>query len=312
MSDIDAGKAVGAGFSVISRRPLSVLAWGLTVGAFLFIAVLALAPLLQLILAKSGDAQASADLTSYLGAMVKFQTASTAVNLGSIFLRAVIICAVFRAVLTPEASAFAYMRVGMSELFLAVFIFGAAFALVLLILVVAAPFILCVVWLAVAHNVGAAVIVGLVGFVVDVSLAIWLAVRLSLLGPMIVVSREFPLGEAWALTRGRAGSLFLIGLLIVLILLALEIVVFGIAGVLGIGLLGDLPHSQEDLRSFVSRPFGELLAGLAPVLALAWLAISIFAGVASAITSAPWAAAYRQLAPIPGTTPAAASTATSV
>jgi hypothetical protein len=288
---------VGAGFTLIARRPLAVLAWGLMTGVFLILAVATMAPMVNLFLANIGRTPASFDWQSNLATMVRFQTTSTLVNLGSIFLRAVIACAVFRAMLTPEASAFAYMRIGMSELFLAVFLFGAAIALVLLMLVVAAPFVLCVVWLAVAHNAGGAVALGLAGTVVEVGLVLWLLVRLSLLGPMIVASGEFPLGEAWALSRGRAGALFLTGLFIVLILMAVQAVVFGVAGGVGVSLIGAFPHDLAELKSFLARPFGDLAVSLAPLLALAWLAISLYAGVSSAILWAPWAAAYRQLAP---------------
>jgi len=280
--------------SLIRRRPVTVVIWGLLLGALFFLALLLFAPMLQMIGAK---VLAKDQTPPDFALLAQLQASSALFNIGSFFVRAVIMCAVFRAVLRPEAGAFAFMRVGIAELFMAVFLFGGGIALGFLIVLVAAPFILAVVLLAVAHNVGAAVAVGIVGVIVILVVAIWLALRLSLLGPMIVDSGEFPLGKAWALTRGKVGSLFLIGLVVTLIVFGLEVLFFGITGILGFGFLSAVPHDPESVKSFFNRPLGALVAGLAPVLVLGWLVWSVFIGAVSAIVYAPWAEAYRQLAP---------------
>jgi hypothetical protein len=138
---------------------------------------------------------------------------------------------------------------------------------------------------------------GVVGGACVVTLVVWLALRLSLLGPMIVASKSFPVGEAWSLTRGRAGSLFVVAVLLFVIMMAMETLVFGIAGVVGLGLLSTVQNGPQSLQAFASRPPAELLAGLAPVLVLAWFVWSLFVGVACAVLLAPWAAIYRQLTP---------------
>jgi hypothetical protein len=298
MADVGVAEAVGAGFALIRRRPLTVVVWGLSVGVFLLLAILFLGPQLGAFIARVRNAALTQAWTPDFAGMARFQSSIMLVNIAGLFIRAVLIGAVFRAVLKPQDGAFAYMRVGIVELFLAVLLFGGGIAFVMLIVAVGAPFVLAVVWLAMAHNIAAAVVTGLVGGAFVLFLVAWLALRLSLLGPMIVDSGGFPLGEAWVLTRGRTGSLFLIALLLFVIMIALETLVFGVVSVFGLGLLSGLPHGPQALQVLASRPTADLLAGLAPVLVLVWLVWSLVVGLACAILLAPWAAVYRQLAPV--------------
>ena len=163
--------------------------------------------------------------------------------------------AVYRALLRPAQGGFGYLRFGADEL-------RQLGTLILLGLTMLAVIILSEIALIVVGIVGAVVVAGglhtgdagkaplAVGFAVLLVLLlfvpiVFVAVRLSLAGPMTFAQRRVRLTGSWALTRGRFWAMFgaylLAGVLIVLAAVVLLVVccliafaVSGIAGVRGL------------------------------------------------------------------------------
>jgi hypothetical protein len=88
-----------------------------------------------------------------------------------------------------------------------------------------------------------------------------------------------------------------IALLIFVILIIVELV-FGVVFVaLGLGFVSQAAGGLQNMQAFFTRPPEQWIAAMTPGL-IAFAVLSIpFNGVIYAIVSAPWARAYRDLAP---------------
>ena len=121
MADISIGSAVGAGFQLIAKKPLTVMVWGLV--RILFVAaVLALfAPVFLGIFtqamqsAQAGGQPSQAEITQLMSRVMVMQGASLLLNIGGLFVTAILYCAISRAVVHPERGAVAYLRLGGPE-----------------------------------------------------------------------------------------------------------------------------------------------------------------------------------------------------
>jgi hypothetical protein len=215
------------------------------------------------------------------------------INFGGMIVGSVIYCAIARAVLFPERRAWAYMRLGLPEIFLFLLLFGATIAMFVGVFVTIFPIGLLAALGFAAHApfVGGAVI--FFGVIAVVAVVLWLFTRFSLLGAMMVQDGKFHFGDAWALTRGRFWSLFLLGVLLVVIVLALEAVIGVLALAVGFGVVGP---AIGDFKTFFQRPPADILATLTPALILLGLLFIPIQGAFYAILIAPWARVYRDLA----------------
>ena len=297
MAQISIGAAVGAGFGLIARRPLAVLAWGV-IPVLLQAATLALVAPLYISMLGNLAAGGGATPPTFGPQILQFEGALQLFNLLQLAMSAVIYCAVFRAVLFPERSSFAYMRVGAAELFLVVLIIGGFVAFFIGLLVVMIPVgILIGVVAAVTHGTGVALaaLLPILMLVLMVGVLI-LSLRFVFVGPMMVEDGKFHLFESWTMTRGRVGSLFLLALCLLGVLLAAELVILipfvGIA-VAAIAALGGI---QPAVALFQESP-AAALARLWPFLAAYVVLLIPISGCATAILGAPWARAYKDLAP---------------
>ncbi|MDR3511277.1 MAG: hypothetical protein P4L73_06565 [Caulobacteraceae bacterium] len=300
MAEIAIGAAVGEGFSLIRRRPGVVVTWGLAQVLVTAAAMLLFAPFFlhtfgdALRQARGGGApQTPPDLQN----IVRMQSMSYLVNLVSLFANSIIYCAVFRAVLHPEQGRFGYLRVGAPELFLFVLIIGGYIALMVGAVVAAIPIVIVAVILAGVHAVPAAVILGIVAGIAAFVVMAYLILRVSLVGPMMVDDGKFHLTEAWALTRGKVASLLAVGLVLLVVLIAVEMIIALVLIALGFGVVGSLAGGLRNLPVFFQQPTQVLLPKLAPLLAVAAVAWVPVAGALLAIMGAPWARAYRDLRP---------------
>ena len=300
MAEISIGGAVGEGFTLIRTRFLAVMAWGLLpIG----IALLTLVLLGSFMAQTFGEAFRQAQLgpgaaapTPNIQGMMQMQSLNYLLNFISLFVNAVVSCAVFRAVLKPEQSRYAYLRVGLPELLLALYLLGLGIGLGVGLVVAMIPVGIVVAILAAIHLVPVAIIVGVLVAIAAIVALIYGGLRLSLVGPMLVDEGRLELTEAWRLTKGRVVSLLAIGLLLMLILLVGEIIVLIVMGAIGVGTLAAVAGGLQNLPTLAQQP-AMLLAKLMPlIIVLAVLFIPI-AGCASAIVSAPWARAYRDLKP---------------
>lgn len=302
MAEISIGAAVGEGFDLIRRRPWAVISWGAAQVGFTLVGLLILFPAMASIYApmmKSMMAGGTPTPPSPgdMSGFVQIQALSNLFNLVSLFVNSVIYCAVFRAVLHPERSQFAYLRVGAPELFLFLMLIASAIAFFIGLFAAMIPIgiVAAILFGLHAGPVGAifAAVAGVAAFVALVIVAI----RMALIGPMMVDDGQFHLTEAWALTRGRVASLFAVGLVVFLILMVVEIVLGLIALAFGFGVLATLAGGLSHLPAFFQQSPAAILPKLIPLLVVGGLAGIPVAGGLLAIMGAPWARAYRDLKP---------------
>jgi hypothetical protein len=200
---------------------------------------------------------------------------------------------VFRAVLAPDQGRWAYVRLGSAELFLFLLSFGIGLAAFVAIIVCAIPIAIVVALLAAAQAKAAAFLIAAAAVVVVLAIFIFALCRISLAGPMMVADGKFHLTDTWALTKGKAGDLFLIGFGVFLIIILIEIMLGAFAFAAALAVLG---ANFQGAAALFQRPPAEILTALAPTLAIViLLSIPVF-GCLYAIIAAPWARAWRDLA----------------
>ena len=218
-------------------------------------------------------------------------------DLALVFVNAVFYCAIFRAVIHPEQGRFAYLRVGAAELLVALMFIGTLFAFGIGAFIVMLAMVLLVGILVVAHAGFLGGLVGLAAFIAALVGGVYLALRLSLVGPMLVDDGKFHLTDAWALTRGKVWSLFAIALVVFLIILAGELIIGLILVAVGLGMVSSAAGGLKHLPVFLQQSPQVVFARLAPlliVMAVVWVPLS---GCLLAITGAPWARVYLDLRP---------------
>ncbi len=314
MAEISIGSAVGAGFQLIGRKPLTVMAWGLV--RVLFVgAVLALyAPVMLGIFTEAlqnaragggGEAASQAEVSQMMQHMMVIQGAGYLVQIAGLFVGAILYCAISRAVVHPERSSAAYLRVGPPELYMAVISFAAGFVAVFAIILFMIPFAIVIAILAAQKLWAAMVIVICLTVLVLVVALIYVLLRFAFVVPMMVDDGQFHLFDAWRLTKGHVGSLFAIGLCLVGIALAAEAVVGALLVALGVAALGAAAGGLQNLQAFFAMGPAVIATRLAPWLIVYAVLTIPLEGCALAIFGAPWARAYRDVAP--PAEPAAAS-----
>lgn len=311
MTDISIGSAVGAGFQLIARKPLTVMAWGL-VRILFAVAVLALfAPVFigifqeALQSAQNGGQPAQAEVTQLMSRMMVLQGTSLLLQIGGLLLSAVLYCAISRSVVHPERGALAYLRLGPPEFFVAILSFAAGIVAAIAIMICMIPFLIVIGILVSQHlYTPMAVVVGLGVLVLFVAL-IYVLLRFAFVVPMMVDDGQFHLFDAWRLTKHHVGSLFVIGLCLVGVALAAELVIGAFLIALGVAALGVAAGGLGNLQAFFTQDPTVIITRLAPWLIVYGVLAIPLQGCAMAIFGAPWARAYRDIVP-PAAQPAAA------
>jgi len=286
------GQSAVEGFRLVGRRPLSFVVWSL-------LTALMLAGALGVIWWAVGDgvrwniieAPEPEELLGLIGPLLLYGLAACLVCW---LIYAVQICAIYRAVLRPGQPGLAYYRLGRAEfgmillqlLLMLIFFgleavaFGGIFGVANSELQPEAKVLVC----------------GLIGLAA-VLLALFLLVRLSLAGPLLVAEGRLDLGRAWGLTRGRFWSLFGMGLLSFAV--AIGVSSLGLAFlrpllILAIGWLVPVQHLDWGRFGMVDPAMishSAALMGAFAVLAVLVLTLQ------TAVQHAPWAAALRALNP---------------
>jgi hypothetical protein len=286
-------KAALSGFGVLRRKPWAPVVW-----AAVYIAVFA-----GTVLVLGG---------AFLGAIGKLMTASAkpppeqvlgliGAVMGGYFLMitvfwvlgAVINMAVVRSVLQPEAAAFAYMRLGVAELWLMAANFVLFILYTLASTVMAIPVAIASTMAALAWKEGAPFVTLLVQLVTW-AVTVWLGLRFCLVPPMIFTDRKFRLFESWAMTRGHVGSLLLTGVLIGAVTVGVYIVLAAL------GLAAGVPMAHEftaytSPQAFFAQPPGQIWQALSPFVALYAALAFVGSIILLPVFFAPWAETYRQL-----------------
>jgi hypothetical protein len=294
MADISVSAAVGEGFALIRRQPVAVAIWAAIILAILALRIAVFIPVYGAFASavmqgvRSGSS-APPNMAALLPQIQQAQALGLLLSLVQLMGNAVLACAVFRAVLHPEQSRYGYLRLGGAELFLFVFYIALFIGIFVGVLVLAIP--LAIVGALVGQSSSATGATFAAVAVVGVGVAIiWLALRLSMLGPMLVENGQIRLGEAWAATKGKVGALFLIGLLLVAIAFVAEVVLFGVSiATLGatFGVLNPAALAQLSPQDVAAR--------LAPALAVFGVGLVLLLSFMTPVFNAPWARAYRDL-----------------
>jgi hypothetical protein len=302
---ISVGSAVGAGFNLLGKRPLSVVAWGFFNYFSVFIlfgigVAIVGVPVLSKILAAGGNPDPTQAAQIMMTLFLSLWPALALVMIGSLFVGAMLQAAVIRSILHPDDKRLASLRFGREE--------GALVLLFLLYIPIA-----IVIWLVTAAVVVASVFVGraihgfgggLVVFIVCVAYAVglfWVALRFSMAAPMTFAEGRVRFFGSWALTRGEGWRLYGLAWLMVLVIVGVSIVYGIISSIVQLVFVGAALTSV--IASAGGGPNGSpnpaaIMAAL-PMLLLAYIPSFLlgaaFNGVLMAISQSPWADVYRQL-----------------
>lgn len=289
MAELSAATLAVEGFRLIGREKRVVAAW-----AVIYLAALILG--LGVIFAAVGPVFATM-LTpgttpdpEVIGAIMKPMFVAYAVLLPlGLLAQAVIVCAVYRAILRPDDRAFFYLRIGADE-------FRMLLVSILLLLIAGLSFFLVILGVAGAAAAvpgsGTKFLIGFGGGLAGLSLLAWIGVRLCLATPMTFARRRVHLFGSWALTRGRFWPLFgafLLAFVLTILVSVFMQIIIGIIVTLSGGALTGLLQSGGRLDPAT-------LVGLAP-LAVAYLVVATITSLLQLlIYLAPLAAAYREIA----------------
>ncbi|CAN5274717.1 hypothetical protein BH10PSE1_BH10PSE1_05060 [soil metagenome] len=289
-----ASDAAFEGFRIVRRKPLSVVAWALAYIVFFAVGFAlvgkpALAILQQVESLKGSSEPTMAELEPiFQGYGLVFGVIWPL----SILLGTMLSTAVARAVVQPSASAFGYLRLGMDELR----VFGAMVVLVILLGVYYGVSIGVCVGLGVyAHASGQwwgwllCVLAGIGAFLG----LIWLAVRLSLMVPIIVAENRFALFDSFALTKGRFWPLLGMALLAFIMMIVVSVIGAVISMPIRFTLMGPLGAVQNpaDIIPVLQQHLGWVIG---------WAVInSVISALQMAVIYAPFAAAYRAIKGVP-------------
>lgn len=288
-------QAAFAGFGVLRRKPWAPLVWsviyvGATGGMLLILGAAFVKALRRLgTLGPTSNVQ-PAEILGLLAAVAGGYLLMIAVFW---VIGAIINMAVVRAVLEPEAGAFAYMRVGAPELWLLLANFVLFILYTIVSMALAIPVSIVSAIAAMTWRDGAP----FVGFPIQLvtwGVTIWFGLRFSMVAPMIFTDRRFRLFESWRLTRGHVWRLFGVGVVMVLT----TAVVYLVLAAAGLAVAWPMIRQMAALGSprtfFLQSPqliWNQLEPFLILYAALIWVGSIILLPV----LFAPWPEAYRQL-----------------
>jgi len=305
MARLSVTTAIGTGFGLVARYPVSVALWGVAYFVLSFAPVLAMwmsagPEFLEFFRsvseASESGAAAEPDVEAFTALNAELTLWQPLTWLTSLGAHGVLFAAVFRAALEPRNRGFAYLRLGKDELwqallYLCLGVFAVALVIVAMLLGGAGVLI------------GAAMPSPAKGWVIALAVVavvlalIWVMVRFSQAAPMTFAEKRFRLFESWALTKGHSWRLFGLALLLCLVVLAIEALIVGLAAAVMFGVGGVTRFDHDAIEAFFSQPIDVWMAVLAPWLIGVGLTCAVLTGALTAILLAPWASAYRQLVP---------------
>ena len=299
MKTFSFGGAVGSGFGVIARNPLAFLVWCavylvVALGPLALMAAAmwpqfsALAALAEAEIAPDSPA-ATRQMTTLMGQVNALSLLQWVTSLAS---SALIMGAVFRAVLEPDNRRGFFLRLGRQELWLALCLIVVGVVAILLVALSTIPIVLTSLVLVAAgpsQTLAPGVGFGIAAIVLIVLGAmLWLFVRFSLGLPMSFADSYFRLFDSWRLTSGHAAKMALVGVAVGVIAILVQLAFFLGFIFAAVAVLG--PTAESDVATLT-------FAQVSPILALAAVLMAFVSVFGMVLYSAPLAAIYRQLAP---------------
>jgi hypothetical protein len=292
MQRIAVGEAIGAGFGLIRREPVTFLVW---CAAYFLVSAVPQAfvwpQMMQVYQSMGSDPQAVLAAQSRMGA---YQPISLILAL-AIF--AVMPAAIFRAALFPDDRRFFYLRLGLREFWTLIVSIVVAIIWFLGFIVMMIPVLLLTFGAAAAAGGagGAAIafILVIVGYLVGIGGSIWLVLRFSLAPVMSFAENTFRVPESWRLTKGHAWRIFLVALGLSGMVILAELVLFG-------GAFAFLAAGRPNLGQVFTDP-GAIPALMSqitvPMMLGAYAVFTVFGVWSYVMGGAAWASLYRQLKP---------------
>lgn len=281
------------GFRIARERPRVLLVWAvvnLIVSLVMGIALVSLfgSTLMEL---EAMSGQTSEDPAEALAMAGKLAPLYALMIPAGLLVIAVTSAAVYRIVLRPEDSRYAYLRLGAAEARLV------GLMLIYLVLAIGFTFVVTLVAGLLAAGAGAVggsagTLLGVVILLATLAFMIFVAVRLSLAGPMTFAQGRLRVFESWTLTRGsfwRLLGAYVLALVLALVVALLALVIYAAIAAITAG--GDL--------SEVGKVFQPDMTSLGTYFTPSMLIYLVFAAFLSAVQNAviyaPPAVAYREL-----------------
>jgi hypothetical protein len=292
-----AKQAIGSGFQLVRTHPKTVLIWAAVyLVAFMGPYYLLMRPFLpDLIGIYQSSAQVAlgggqTDPSRALEMQMRMLPAMLLTCLLGLIFFAVVVSAIYRAVLAPADDRYGYLRLGRQELWLGVtaLAFMAFYVVLAIVTFIPVGILAAVIMFATKGT----ALGGLLLFALMVAayvFILWVMLRLSMAFPMSFARRRFVLFRSWDFTKGQALKMFLVALAVGLLLLVVEVVIFGVFGLL-IGLGG------LSWRALLDMPPEQVIDALfGPGLIIGAVIGTVLGMAIYAIMIAPWGSIYQQL-----------------
>ena len=320
MSTFSPSDAAFEGFRVIHRHPGAVLGWAIArILIFLVIGGLALTlfgPQLTELSSYSGAGRTMApeQALRFAGSMGLFGLLAIPIGL---LISAIFVAAVFRPVLRPDDKGLLFLKIGGDEwrLVLLTLAYVGLFILAEIVLALTIVILSLLGGAALHLSTGGGGVGALVGVLLGLALFLacfWVAVRLSLAGPMTFAERRVQVFGSWGVTRGRFWSLFGCYLLAWIFAVLVGVLGWVVSVAANAAISGDWSamSSAMNPRAMIVNGQLNMLTHLMSAGVIVQLVLStLFQTVSRVIMYAPMAAAYRDLTggescPLTGDAPA--------
>jgi hypothetical protein len=296
VASIAVTQAAFAGFGVLRRKPWAPLVWsvlyvGVMSGAFLLLGAAFIKALGKLATLGPKTTVHPAEILALLAAVAGGYLLLIVVVW---VISAIINMAVVRAVLEPEAGAFAYLRLGPAELWLMLANFVLFILYTLVSMALAIPVSLASA-IAVLGWRGAAPFISLPAQLITWGVTLWLGLRFCMVAPMIFSERRFRLFESWSFTRGHVWRLFGVGVVMVAASAVLYLALVAVGLAVAWPMVGQLASLGGTPQTFFAQSPQQIWRELAPFMALYAALLWIGSTILLPVFFAPWPEAYRQL-----------------